>query len=191
MKNTKLIIVILTIFAVLTTVLFIENKYNNTTNAENNDFEYVQLKFPENDLDISDWETYRNEELGFEVKYPENWEVLERTKNEFSDNPGFVFLPKERQKIDDRGTYLFIQKKQEVSLENDNNKFINNNIVGLIVDYKLGVWDESRKKLDNRDVLQKYLYKGDIFYYSIYNPSSDNKELQEVFEQIVLSFKFI
>jgi len=28
-------------------------------------------------IDISDWKTYRNEEYGFEIKYPKNWEIKE------------------------------------------------------------------------------------------------------------------
>lgn len=29
---------------------------------------------PENPIDTSDWKTYRNEEYGFEVKYPKEWD---------------------------------------------------------------------------------------------------------------------
>lgn len=33
---------------------------------------FMQLAFPNNTLDTSDWQTYRNEEFGFEVRYPKN-----------------------------------------------------------------------------------------------------------------------
>jgi hypothetical protein len=36
-----------------------------------------------NNSETADWKTYRNEELGFEFKYPENW-VIEKTSNYIS-----------------------------------------------------------------------------------------------------------
>ena len=46
---------------------------NNTKNIANNQDQIIdgELK-PEEKIDTSDWKTYRNEELGFEVKYPNN-----------------------------------------------------------------------------------------------------------------------
>lgn len=35
-----------------------------------------EVKVSEED-DIADWETYRNEEYGFEIKYPDDWELKE------------------------------------------------------------------------------------------------------------------
>ncbi len=40
-----------------------------------------QLETIESKIDTSNWKTYRNEEYGFEVRYPEEWRVNEVNKN--------------------------------------------------------------------------------------------------------------
>ncbi len=40
-----------------------------------------QVKFPENTIDTSDWLTYRNERFGFEMQYPKNFTVSERSED--------------------------------------------------------------------------------------------------------------
>jgi len=36
------------------------------------------------EIDTSDWKTYRNEEYGFEVKYPEEWITVKRNLNQWN-----------------------------------------------------------------------------------------------------------
>lgn len=44
--------------------------------------EYEELIFPDNNVDTSDWQTYHNEEFGFEVRYPRGWVVKEYRKEQ-------------------------------------------------------------------------------------------------------------
>ncbi len=54
-----------------------ETTEKQQTNSQNQIID-GELK-PEEKIDTSDWKTYRNEELGFEVKYPKGW--IEKRQN--------------------------------------------------------------------------------------------------------------
>lgn len=73
------------------------------------------LSFPNNNLDTSDWQTYRNEQLGFEVKYPNGWKV--GTRPATNGTPQFI----EFFRIDESGksmsVALFLIEKGKLNTE--------------------------------------------------------------------------
>ncbi|OGF28294.1 hypothetical protein A2477_03325 [Candidatus Falkowbacteria bacterium RIFOXYC2_FULL_47_12] len=62
-----------------------ENKPEQTQD-NNNQLQRQVASSTTKDIDMSNWETYRNEEYGFEVKYPEGWELSEEYKQYNSHN---------------------------------------------------------------------------------------------------------
>lgn len=67
-----------------------QNREDIDTNDNDNDPISISDEDPiviTSDIDTSDWKTYRNEELGFEVKYPEGWYVIEGSKIQLSPFP--------------------------------------------------------------------------------------------------------
>ena len=49
----------------------------DSNNIENNQLQGEVVGSPAADVDTSNWQTYRNEEYGFEVRYPEGWGIKE------------------------------------------------------------------------------------------------------------------
>jgi len=51
---------------------------------------YSGFGYEEITADLTNWKTYRNEEYGFEIKYPKNWNIEE--EKEFPDFFGIIFM---------------------------------------------------------------------------------------------------
>ena len=65
---------------------------------------YEPLAFPDNTLDTSGWETYRNEEFGFSVRHPAGWEV-----RAYTQPAGLFAFYDKRESGDDSGVYINAQ----------------------------------------------------------------------------------
>ncbi len=44
-------------------------------NSTKNSPQIIIHPTPNSDIDISDWKTYRNEKYGYEIKYPNDWDI--------------------------------------------------------------------------------------------------------------------
>lgn len=55
-------------------------------------------------LDTNDWKTYRNKECGFEIRYPDDWEMRENTGQNSDSSVISLTSPETRTFIEDRAT---------------------------------------------------------------------------------------
>ena len=65
--------------------------------------EVVETPKTEN-LDTSDWKTYRNETYGFMVRYPDNWEMRQNTGQNSDSSVISLTSPETRKLMQDRAT---------------------------------------------------------------------------------------
>ncbi len=106
------------------------NSQKHTENQERNFTEIPQQQQNTDSIDTSDWQTYTNEEFGFVVKYPKNWEVIEDVeKSNIAKNDGFL------------GDFYIIKKKSVSAT--DKNAYIKNNADGVIA---ISVYDKNKRE---------------------------------------------
>lgn len=73
MKKKYIVIAIVVVVA-LVAVFWGRNKVNSPTASLNGDC------LPNNDC-IADWQTYKNEQYGFEFQYPKDWSICKKTSD--------------------------------------------------------------------------------------------------------------
>jgi len=147
-------------------------------------------------IDTSDWQTYRDEEYGFEVKYPEDWQEQKSTSDTFELTT--EYLPKGGDSAQAFSDRLFIKvkdNKEELSLKElvDLNKLNFNYIYGI----------EKYKQIDGRESFEGRVDNmGMSTLYEVLVVIADDKILDVSFEyfykeslarftQILSTFKFI
>ena len=160
------------------------------------------------EIDITDWKTYRNEEYGFEIKYPIGWYVY--SVSYLGENK-IVFSNISRQKIEtiqetnELETTVYImeirivnksindwlneQKKLQEQWSNllETDFFIEKITIGQNEGYKIGV---ITKKGDR--AFSYVLYRGETTYViATIFPERCRFEECKIFNQMLSSFRFI
>lgn len=209
MKNIKIIIIAIVVLLIFVS-LFVANRDDSTTeeaitNTGIDNSKYAQLEFPENDLDTSDWKTYRNEEFGFEVRYPGDWGIdFFDTGNSTFDGSGgnqpktgsLALFPSNIRNIDNQ---IYVLGFRNLSLENEIKSLENDELFP-----EAGV--NRYVKVNNTFGIETNDFEGPGFYvYKRYILAGKNKTTYEFrglnepnaskyqleLEQILLSFKLI
>ncbi len=124
-------------------------------------------------IDASTWKTYRNEEYGFEVKYPDGWQIVNNLENgaNIADTSD----------LNRRRVSIFVYEEDpNMSIKDVNN-------ITLVSDYQfLGF---NAKKLDGESgvtgrAVSILVFQRDSNFYTIHSPP-------DLFDQILSTFKFI
>ena len=156
--------------------------------------ESIKLSFPENTLDTSDWLTFRSENLGFEVKYPKDWEVQDDTHPIYPGDYVGAFITFPLSVPVDKNTIIRFHV-QKLPLNENMKEIIADQLIGGKINEGFKLNNGTRVGYDGNDsfwykdcLSGNYITEGAVFAYSFMGPSLGSP-LYSVFQQILLSFK--
>lgn len=119
-----------------------------------------ELFFPQNTVDTANWQTYKNDQHEFELKYPENWDAIWKdgwftTAPERGQIGSLYLFPKSRMDPnDDGGVYISVYSVPIAERELDyeqrgwltKSEFTVNNAQGIVSDRKEnGQWADNNQ----------------------------------------------
>ncbi len=140
-----------------------------------------------NETDASDWQTYRNEEFGFEVKYPEGWKQCEGENICFRKDISFDH-PRRFTEINIKAN----QNNQNLSLDKIVFDFENN---GYVYEQKEYITINNKKafkaEIANWGMVsgKQFLIVGERYWYDIIVDGTNVEDIEN--DQILSTFKFI
>jgi len=161
---------------------------------------------PEKTQIPSDWKTYTNKEHGFEIKYPQNWNVAAP----YFGGVGLfsiAFYPSDRMYSDygiffdlifvapkgEEGNFQKIQKEWEAKIEKEREKFLQSNFEKKIIDENTVLFKISGIMKGGKNTVAKgcVLHQTDDFYYVFSFHTLGGKETVDILEQMLSTFRFL
>ncbi len=149
-------------------------------------------------IDTSDWKIYRNDELGFEFQYPNNWDAPIISYNE-SATPGkkdlFICVFQSDKKASFQGGEAYGYKL--TSDLNDNIELLRKHLTGdlyqrQVIDLTNGraFYAKEKNTLYNETPHAYIISKHYIFSMVMLYDAGDSMTLEELFKKIISTFKF-
>ncbi len=188
--------------------LLLDKKFRFRINLWDNSINRPKMIYYSNEFaikkiatDISDWQTYRNEEFGFEVKYPEDWE--RNFKNTYSSFQGSALMENSVafRPINDRSNVNFEVAFSNLPIKN-NDYCLNDKEETIYINSVKAVKCELSLDPDNYKDEPAFGYEGGLgikvflskdssHNYVIYFKDETMGEYEIVLNQILSTFKFI